>query len=310
MKYNILWVDDRKEEFVELNYPTILEDYVTKLHFETSIDFFDSVEEAKEHIKMTKYDVIFSDYNIGDNDRGDNFIAFIREQNVNTEILFYSALETVPKLNIDRISFFNIPTPNGNPQLLKKMMTLIDLTVEKLANLQIIRGIVMSEVSELDVIMEKIIHKYFVEKASEERTKSFHKHITSDVEKSVKKKLTTKDCNKTCEHKWREVAIENIISSFEFESSKKAKSIHYIINNIEIEYDNKSSFYTNYAEDIITMRNNLAHCISYNDGEKEFLKVKKSNLPDIVFDLNLFEEIRKNINKYKNIFTQIYTTLQ
>lgn len=105
MKYNILWVDDRKDEFVELDYPTVLKEYVAKLHFEPSIDFFESVEEAKEVIRMAKYDVIFSDYNIGDNDRGDNFIAFIREQNVNTEILFYSALETVPKLNIDRISF-------------------------------------------------------------------------------------------------------------------------------------------------------------------------------------------------------------
>lgn len=48
MKYNILWVDDRKDEFVELDYPTILEEYVAKLYFEPSIDFFESVEEAKE----------------------------------------------------------------------------------------------------------------------------------------------------------------------------------------------------------------------------------------------------------------------
>lgn len=310
MKYNILWVDDRKDEFVELDYPTILEEYVAKLYFELSIDFFESVEEAKEVIRTTKYDVIFSDYNIGDNDRGDNFIAFIREQNVNTEILFYSALEKVPKLNIDRISFFNIPTPNGNPKLLERMKVLIDLTVEKLADLQIIRGIVMSEVSELDVLMEKIIHKYFVESASEERTQLFHKHITSDVEKSVKKKLITKiDCQKKCEHKWRGEAIENIISSLEFESSKKAKSIHHIIKGLEIDGFNKESFYSDYEKDIIIMRNNLAHCTSYKDGDKEVLKVKKSGMPDIVFDLEVFEGIRANTNKYKSLFNKIHQSL-
>lgn len=72
------------------------------------------------------------------------------------------------------------------------MKAMIDLTVEKLADLQIIRGIVMSEVSELDVLMENIIHKYFVESASEERTQLFHKHITTDVEKSVKRNLSLK----------------------------------------------------------------------------------------------------------------------
>ncbi|MDC1754502.1 hypothetical protein POY80_18870 [Bacteroides uniformis] len=309
MKYNILWVDDRKDEFVELDYPTVLKEYVAKLHFEPSIDFFESVEEAKEVIRMAKYDVIFSDYNIGDNDRGDNFIAFIREQNVNTEILFYSALETVPKLNIDRISFFNIPTPNGNPKLLEKMKAMIDLTVEKLADLQIIRGIVMSEVSELDVLMENIIHKYFVESASEERTQLFHKHITTDVEKSVKKKLITKDCQRQCEHKWRGEKIENIISSLEFESSKKAKSIHHIVKNLEIEGFNKESFYSDYEKDIIIMRNNLAHCVSYTNGDKEVLKVKKTGVSDIIFDLEVFESIRANTSKYKSIFNKIYQAL-
>lgn len=310
MKYNILWVDDRKDEFVELDYPAVLKEYVAKLHFEPSIDFFESVEEAKEVIKTTKYDVIFSDYNIGDNERGDNFIAFIREQNVNTEILFYSALEIVPKLNIDRISFFNIPTLNGNPKLLDRMKAMIDLTVEKLADLQIIRGIVMSEVSELDVLMEKIIHKYFVESASEERTKLFHKHITTDVEKSVKKKLITKiDCQKQCEHKWRGETIENIISSLEFESSKKAKSIHHIVKELEIEGVDKKTFYSDYEKDIIITRNNLAHCISYKDGDKDVLKVKKTGMSDIVFDLEVFEIIRISTSKYKSIFNKIYQML-
>lgn len=310
MKYNILWVDDRKDEFVELDYQSVLRDYVANLYFEPSVDFFESVEEAKGAIKTTKYDVIFSDYNIGDTDRGDNFISFVREQNVNTEVLFYSALEDVPKLNIDRISFFNIPTPNGNPKLLEKMKSMIDLTVEKLADLQIIRGIVMSEVSELDVLMEKIIHKYFVEKSSEERTQLFHKHTTSDVEKSVKKKLITKiECNKQCEHKWKGETIENIIESIEFESSKKAQSIHQIIKNINIDYPQKESFSKDYQKDIIIMRNNLAHCVSYKDGNKEVLKVKKSGVSDIVFDLEVFEKIRANTRKYKGVFNKIYEVI-
>ena len=308
MQYNILWVDDRKEEFVELDYPNKLIKYVSDQFFETSLDFCETVDEGKNAIETKKYDVIFSDYNIGDKDKGDDFISFVRSKNVNTEILFYSALNNVPGLNKDRISFYNIPTPNGNQKLLDRMKLLIDLTIEKISDLQVIRGIVMSEVSELDILMERIIHKYFVETATDEKTALFHKHITSDVEGSVKRKLSPKiECKKQCIHKWRDQSIEDIIGTLEFESSKKAQSIHCILLDIKVIYPTERSFSKDYGNDIITMRNNLAHCVSYKDGDKDVLKVKKKNADDIVFDSEMFKIIRQNIVKYKII---LETTLQ
>lgn len=308
MQYNILWVDDRKDEFVELDYPNKLIGYVSEQFFDASLDFCETVDEGKKAIETKKYDVIFSDYNIGDNDKGDDFISFVRSRNVNTEILFYSALNTVPGLNKDRISFYNIPTPGGNPRLLERMKLLIDLTIEKLSDLQVIRGIVMSEVSELDILMETIIHKYFVETATDEKTALFHKHITNDVEGSVKRKLSPKiECKKQCVHKWREKNIEDIIGTIEFESSKKAQSIHYILLDIKGIYPPEQSFSKDYGNDIIAMRNNLAHCVSYKEGDKEVLKVKKKDAEDVVFDSELFKAIRKNIVRYKII---LETTLQ
>ena len=55
------------------------------------------------------------------------------------------------------------------------------------------------------------------------------------------------------------------------------------------------------------MRNNLAHCVSYKEGDKEVLKVKKKDAEDVVFDSELFKAIRKNIVRYKII---LETTLQ
>ena len=57
------------------------------------------------------------------------------------------------------------------------------------------------------------------------------------------------------------------------------------------------------------MRNNLAHCVSYKDGNKEVLKVKKSGVSDIVFDLEVFEKIRANTRKYKGVFNKIYEVI-
>lgn len=310
MQYNILWVDDRKDEFVELDYPNKLIKYVSEQFFDASLDFCETVDEGKKAIETKKYDVIFSDYNIGDNDKGDDFISFVRSRNVNTEILFYSALNTVPELNKDRISFYNIPTPGGNPRLLERMKLLIDLTIEKLSDLQVIRGIVMSEVSELDILMGTIIHKYFVETATDEKTALFHKHITNDVEGSIKRKLSPKiECKKQCVHNWREKNIEDIIGSLEFESSKKAQSIHQILSDIKGIYPSEQSFSKDYGKDIITMRNDLAHCISYNDAGKEVLKVKRKGADDIIFDSELFKIIRQNIRKYKLILETIWSRI-
>ena len=310
MQYNILWVDDRKDEFVELDYPNKLIEYVSEQFFDASLDFCETVDEGKKAIEAKKYDVIFSDYNIGDNDKGDDFISFVRSRNVNTEILFYSALNTVPELNKDRISFYNIPTPGGHPRLLERMKLLIDLTIEKLSNLQVIRGIVMSEVSELDILMETIIHKYFVETATDEKTALFHEHITNDVERSVKRKLSPKiECEKQCVHKWREKNIEDIIGSLEFESSKKAQSVHYILSTMKDVYPMGQSFSKDYGNDIITMRNDLAHCISYNDAGKEVLKVKRKGAGNIIFDSEVFKTIRQNIRKYQGLFQKILERL-
>ena len=310
MKYNILWVDDRKDEFVELGYHNKLIEYVSEQFFDVSLDFCETVGEGKTAIETKKYDVIFSDYNIGDNDKGDDFISFVRSRNVNTEILFYSALNTVPELNKDRFSFYNIPQPGGNPKLLERMKLLIDLTIEKLSDLQVIRGIVMSEVSELDILMETIIHKYFVETATDEKTALFHEHITNDVERSVKRKLSPKiECEKQCVHKWREKNIEDIIGSLEFESSKKAQSIHQILTDIKGIYPSEQSFSKNYGNDIITMRNDLAHCISYNDAGKEVLKVKRKGAGNIIFDSEVFKTIRQNIRKYQGLFQKILERL-
>ena len=50
---------------------------------------------------------------------------------------------------------------NTYEELKNKMKTVIDLTVDKLNDLTNLRGLVMAEVSELDMIMKEIISKYF-----------------------------------------------------------------------------------------------------------------------------------------------------
>lgn len=314
LKYNILWVDDNKDIFESLNYHGELIKYVKELFFEPSLIFCETAEEARTQINNKKqFDIIISDYNIGDGDtmeKGDDFISFVRKQNVNTEILFYSAQSKVPKLDVNRISFFSIPkTTEGYPMLLAEIKKLINLTIEKLQDLTIIRGLVMAEVSDLDCLMDNLIEKYFVEQGNVTKKQEFNKHITKDIRDSIKKKLipnldsnTVNKCDKKCSHIWEkpEIELKDIVDKLE--SSKKAQSIDLIIKGIHYDYSGKHNFSTNYLKKIIDMRNDLAHCTSSTEEGREILKTRRG---DVIFDNKKFTTIRQNIQEYKHCFKEI-----
>lgn len=313
LQYNILWVDDRKDEYQTLEIDKELENYLNDLFFEPRIYMYENVEEAEKNLSQIKYDVIFSDYNIGENKNGKDFIIDIRKLNVKAEILFYSAQEKPPATEMDRISFLQLQSNTAYEELKDKMKSVIDLTVEKLNDLTNLRGLVMAEVSELDMMMEEIIKKYYLEKESNSKEwLNFQKRIIAGVEKNTKKKILPKvsktdkneekeHCVKDCFHIWSKAeSIEDIISEFEFDSSKKAHTIHIIAEEI---FDYKIFTCSEYETEIIQVRNNLAHSKSVIKDGVEVLVTKKKG--DIDFNQDSFIKIRRDIKKYLEIFEKI-----
>lgn len=313
LKYRILWVDDRKSTFEGLEYDKDVQTYIQELFFEPNLIFCETAEEAKGYISTTKFDVIFSDYNIGDGnsmEKGDDFISHVRNQNVNTEILFYSAQNTVPKLDIDRISFFSIPAQDGYSQLFQKMTNLVDLTVEKLRDLTSIRGLVMAETSELDKLMEDIAYSYFVGNGLDEETKKKRENIFNEIldglDTDYKNNLhNPQKCENTCSHKIRKSSIDKIITNISFDSARKARSINKLIEIEQFQLEGiKKSFFEDYLEDIIKTRNDLAHSRSEMKNGIEVLITKKAP-NEIIFDEDKFKSIRKNILRYESILNII-----
>lgn len=313
LKYNILWVDDRKDEYQTLEIDKELENYLIDLFFEPHIYMYENVEEAETNLSQIKYDVIFSDYNIGENKNGKDFIIDIRKLNVKAEILFYSAREKPPATEMDRISFLQLQSNTAYEELKDKMKSVIDLTVEKLNDITNLRGLVMSEVSELDTMMEEIIKKYYLGKETNSKEwLNFQKRIIARVEKDTKKKILPKvsktdkneekeHCVKDCFHIWSKAeSIEDIISEFEFDSSKKAHTIHIIAEEI---FDYKIFTCSEYETEIIQVRNNLAHSKSVIKDGVEVLVTKKKG--DIDFNQDSFIKIRRDIKKYLEIFEKI-----
>ena len=301
--YKVLWIDDNKDEFKKEE--KALKKFIEELFFEPKIDFCEDVTSAKNYIDTEKYDVIFSDYNI-DEEKGNDFISYIREKSVNTEVLFYSGQNELPEGRLDRVTFFFETGSHREERLLKKMKDLISLTIEKLNGLMQLRGLVMSEVSELDNKMEQLISDYFIIEDETEmklRRACFDDKIVKNVETSTKQKLERVDCKqKTCKHKWHNKSMQDIISSIDFESSKKALTIDLLIEKLAYDFKN-GQFYDTYLNEIIYKRNDLAHSYSEIENGEEILKTKKRGPQKFTKDDIAY--IRRDIKKYHTLFNEL-----
>ena len=312
LKYKILWVDDDVEAFEDLEYPTRIQNYLSNLFFEPIIQTYDTIKEAKKDIAKEKYDLILSDYNI-DNEKGDDFIRFIREQHVSTEILFYSAqsefITAAHELLQDRISFacINSPTGEGYKILYDKILDLINYTIKKVQELPNIRGLVMTETTYLDKLMSDLILKY-IKQATPSQIIDIQTKLFKHMSKSIKGNLNKIDCKNSCSLKIEKRTMEEIVKMRIFESSKKAYTIKLLIEAEKLKTETKKDFYTDYVEDIINNRNNLAHAYSEYQNGKEVLVTEN---PDeiIIFDAEKCAHIRSNIICYKRMLESLFQQL-
>ncbi|MBR6200692.1 MAG: hypothetical protein IKQ61_10590 [Spirochaetales bacterium] len=305
LQYNILWLDDRIEEYQTLEIDEYLEQYLDELFFSPHLYMYETIEDAKKNLEKKKWDVIFSDFNINESKNGEQFIRDIRNNNINSEVLFYSAQQDLPKMEIDRISFLRLSSDKAYEELKGKMKSVIDLTVEKLNDLTNLRGLVMSEVSELDDKMKNIVADYC--KKSVDNEQELRNYIIGKIEEHLKGSLDTSQskCDKKCIHQWKNKTISEVVFEQNFDSYTTARALDHILKKQSIPDVNK--FLDDYYKAIIKNRNELAHCrTKLKEDGSEVLITKNGEKEFTSDDIN---KIRKNIIGYHKMFEKLKTNL-
>ena len=300
LKYRILWVDDNIETFIELSIDKGFEEFLEGLGFIPEIVKFETEDKVIEHLKSDrKFDLILSDFNLADNGRGDSLISRIRGGQIFTEVLFYSGqanfIETAMNLYQDRVSFFSLESDEGFREFKRKVIRLIELTISKLQEINSVRGLVMSETSELDNNVIEILQSYF-EKDFESKA-DFRAYIIKAIQDSAKGNYKKSE-------KLENLDDKALLNSRLFDASKKARAIEKLIEMFKMdEVEAFSNFYERYKEHVLDKRNLLAHVKSGVIDDIEYLITGDGEGKKI--DQEECIAIRKNLKTYSGLLKDI-----
>jgi CheY-like chemotaxis protein len=306
LNYKILWIDDNIEDIIDLGIKDELISFVESKEFIATIDCFEDTKTAIAKLESEKYDLILSDYNIDEREQneekqGDYLINQIRQNDIFTEVLFYSSdsnfKEIAMKLYQDRVSFFSLLNDVSYKEFKNKTFKLIDLTITKLEELNNIRGLVMSETSELDNTLEDILHN-FLSKGDNNSIK-LREYIIQKIIKSCTDNLN--EANKLSE-------LNNIslLKIRIFDSTKKSMSLNKICKLLKLEGESYSKFHENYYKDVIETRNDLAHAKSdIIDGIEYLIISRKDGEHPIKFNQEHCVQIRRNLKKHSELLKTI-----
>ena len=170
MRYDLLvyWVEDtptwaNSEKDImryELQDLGIMVDFKSESNADTA-----KAEIANSCKGFKKYDLFFIDYNISSDIDGQAIINSLRQNNVDVDILFYSAdrekeIRTTISQNLS--DFEGVYVANRNT-FHEKALALIEKNARKLLSIQNIRGKLMDCTSENDFIIKSYILKKFPE---------------------------------------------------------------------------------------------------------------------------------------------------
>lgn len=301
LKYKILWIEN-EQDWVE-SIEDQIQEYLENLGFGFEKKL---ISKEEKDINYNNYDLILMDLNLANQPNGAELISKIRELGVYTDVVFYSSkgideLRSKGRENELEGVYYSGRAPEES--FIRKVKVVIDSTIKKVQDLNNLRGLVMAEVSELDAIMEDIIQSYYI---TEERMARLHKHITKNREESIKKTLThpeSEKCDKLCELNWRSMSISEYVKRID--ASQKAHAVNEMLKDVNKDghlgfADGK--FFATYKDEIISVRNYLAHCKSVIIDGAEVLKTYKG---DITFNAENFKEIRNNIKKYHVLFCKL-----
>lgn len=296
IKYNILWIENEQTWLK----PALK--FVRELLNENGFDFCPTHLKKEDEVRalleadstLKRFDLILVDYQLDRGERGDTIIKSIRDHKIFTEIIFYSQdLPGIRKILMDNFIDGVYIADRKGEQFREKVEKVLLSTIKKTQDISTVRGLVMSETSDLDYKVFNIINIFFSRFPNPEVEK-IRAYIFEDIIGNLQEKAEKQ------EKKFHNIAMNELLNEGFFDAYKKVRilgRILILLNNKDLT-DNKD-FCSSYLQDIICTRNELAHCIEKDGTGGLVLVTKKGEKP---FTDEICKGIRHNIRQHlKNL---------
>lgn len=294
LDFEILWFDDTSDFFDSLPLAPF-EDEVRSWGFEPKFETAFSAEEFMAKEPFTKYDLIVVDYNLEqDQAHGETFIKKVRDHQVYTEIIFYSAnpaSDLWAAISQAKIEGVYVANRQG---VLDKLLNVARQSVHKVLDLNNMRGMVMAEVGDIDILIDSILRVGIGQLDPDEQSKifgKFHKEAERQAQGNVdrlKAFIQGPD-------------LEGMIGLCD--SAKRWDNFNRLKKRNEAV---KAAQVGDYHEDVLRPRNFLAHGKPVPTDEGLLFEHQGKKY---LFDEKVSQSLRKTIRAYSRKFQEVENAL-
>lgn len=299
LDFNVLWVDDQPErveaQVTSIKMKMAAEGFEFKPRRCTTID---QMEEAiSEHVFTDEVDLILVDWDLGNDEHGEDAIELIRQIVQYKDVVFYSGQATVVEL---RKKIYDKQLEGvycaGRADLIEEVIGVFESLIKKVLDLDHTRGIVMGATSDIDYMVNTCLSLAH-DKLDDAGKTEFIKKAMERVEKQVK------NINKQGEKLKADPSVEALFKAHMlFTSDQRLRMLSNILHMEEFEdYSTSVTTIQRYREGVVGERNILGHAVLVPHG-------KPSTVIDgdgKVVDLEEMRKLRKLILDLRTDFRNL-----
>ena len=158
LNFSVLWFDDDDDYFESIQ--DEMEDLKSEILQWGFNPFITQVKTAEEFLLLSpfkKIDLIIVDRNLEQYGEGRDFINDLREKQIYTEIIFNTAGKVSDLWDDIRTKELEGVYVSGKREIIPKILQVGMQSIQKVLDLENMRGILMAEVGELDHLLDKIV---------------------------------------------------------------------------------------------------------------------------------------------------------
>lgn len=301
LNYYILWVED-EDSWYETT-AELFKETVEAHGFNPIIERKKTLDDVTGELAggLRKYDIFLIDFNLRNSKDGSSIIDFLREENIYTDVVFYSSdkqtiIDSIKEKELEGVYHSD---RNGIEDKFEKVFL---TTIKKIEEINSMRGLIVGETSDLDAMIEERLLKCI----------ELNIDKVFDIDKFVGSHIIEKAQQRT-EFLKNEYEQGGLLSIFpHMDAIKKWELLRGILKKNNNRHQYIAEFILingTYQDEVIKTRNTFAHAkvIIGADG-KEFLKAQ-TGTDHYEFNEESFRIIRTNLKKHRDSLIELTNCL-